>query len=143
MHLELEDIVLCVLNWTLWLFQLSMMTFLAKKIFNRHPSFSALFYRLFVIICLIDSAYFIIVTFGIKWPQFGWFARFYLQNDWIAHAVRFLGAYLDALDIVLYAIVAANRYSVMASDGHQVVWYSLRGRQRKFSFSCGVVGVFT
>lgn len=70
------------------------------------------------------------MTFGIKWPQFGLFAKFYLNHHWMSHLVKVLAVYLDTVDVLLYAIIAANRYSVMAAaSGHQAVkdgGYSLR-----------------
>lgn len=62
------------------------------------------------------------MTFGIKWPQFGLFAKFYLSHHWMSHLVKVLAVYFDTVDVLLYAIIAANRYSVMAAaSGHQTV----------------------
>lgn len=62
MRLEAEDIALSAVNWVFWLFQITMTVFLFKKIVSKDTSFSALFYTLFVIISVVDSMYFLIVS---------------------------------------------------------------------------------
>ncbi|KAH7706723.1 hypothetical protein AAVH_26044 [Aphelenchoides avenae] len=102
-----------------------MTVFLTKQLVERNSLFQPLFYRLFVLVSIMDSLYFVIVTFGIKWPQFGLFGGFYARNSWLSFVSKLSASYLDMLDVLLNATIAFNRYCVVASGKRQHIW---RGR---------------
>ncbi|KAH7706722.1 hypothetical protein AAVH_26043 [Aphelenchoides avenae] len=102
-----------------------MTIFFITQLVERNTLFLALFYQLFLLVSAMDSLYFVIVTFGIKLPQFGLFGEFYAHNSWLSFVSKLSASYLDMLDVILNATIAFNRYSVVASAKRPHIW---RGR---------------
>uniref|UniRef100_A0A7E4VH79 Serpentine receptor class gamma n=1 Tax=Panagrellus redivivus TaxID=6233 RepID=A0A7E4VH79_PANRE len=91
---------------------------------HRKTVFNSAFYFILLTVCIADLLYFIFVTLlAIRFPSYGFFLQFYLDNMWMSSASHTLSNVLGYMQFIGQSLIAINRFTVFwVPAKHENIW---------------------